>query len=78
MFFIEGSPNKDINEALREAERVRKALREEEYEKIVARAADAAKAAAKAAQSTEDGEDAPTTTVSRRVERRSAPGRRRY
>jgi hypothetical protein len=39
VFFEDGSPNKDIHEALREAESVRKALREEEAEKIAARTA---------------------------------------
>ena len=37
IFFEDGSPNKDIHEALREAARVRKALRQEEAEKIVIR-----------------------------------------
>jgi predicted nucleic acid-binding Zn-ribbon protein len=39
VFFEDGSPNKDIHAALREAERVRKALREEEFEKTANRAA---------------------------------------
>lgn len=70
VFFTEGSPNKDVQAALREAERVRKLLRQEEYEKIVNRTA----AAAAAAES--DGEDAETApSVSRRVERRSTMGR---
>ena len=38
IFFEDGSPNNDIHEALREAARVRKVLREEEPEKIVSRA----------------------------------------
>jgi hypothetical protein len=39
LFFENGSPNKDIHDALRAAERVRKALREEEAEKIANHAA---------------------------------------
>lgn len=39
MFFLEGSPNKDISAALREAQRVRKALRLAEDEKAQQRAA---------------------------------------
>jgi predicted nucleic acid-binding Zn-ribbon protein len=61
VFFLEGSPNKDVQQALREAERVRKLLREEEHEKILARAASAAQDV--------DGEPAPA--LSRRMERRS-------
>ena len=38
VFFEDGSPNKDIHEALREAQRVRKTLREEEIEKAASRA----------------------------------------
>ncbi len=71
VFFIEGSPNKDVQAALREAERVRKLLRQEEYEKVVNRAAAAATAAAES--DGEDGEAAPS--ISRRVERRATVGR---
>jgi hypothetical protein len=38
VFFEDGSPNKDVHEALREAQRVRKILREEETEKVAIRA----------------------------------------
>ena len=38
VFFLDGSPNNDIQDALREAERVRKVMREEESEKTVSRA----------------------------------------
>jgi hypothetical protein len=38
IFFEDGSPNKDVHESLREAQRVRKALREEEIEKAASRA----------------------------------------
>jgi len=61
MFFLDGSPNKDIHEALREAERVRKALREEEFEKIASPAT--------SPEETDETDQAPA--VSRRIERRS-------
>jgi hypothetical protein len=38
VFFLDGSSNKDTDAALREAERVRKLLRQEETEKIESRA----------------------------------------
>src|SRR5437764_12484081 len=38
LFFEDGSPNKDIHAALREAQRVRKILRMEESEKAASRA----------------------------------------
>lgn len=38
LFFLDGSSNKDTDAALREAERVRKLLRQEESEKIASRA----------------------------------------
>ena len=72
VFFIEGSPNKDVQAALREAERIRKLLREEEYEKIVARQ-NAATAAAAAPADGDEAEAAPT--ASRRLERRTTVGR---
>ena len=59
LFFIDGSPNRDINDALRQAERVRKLLRQAEDEKAMRPAASAAEA--------EDSEAAP---VSRRMHRR--------
>lgn len=65
VFFEDGSPNKDIHEALREAERVRKLLREEESQDISNRAA-----AARVEQN--DGPEAAAPTISRRrIERRS-------
>jgi predicted nucleic acid-binding Zn-ribbon protein len=42
LFFIEGSPNKDLHDALRDAERVRKALREQQAQDAAARAAEPA------------------------------------
>ena len=60
VFFLDGSPNKDIHDALREAERVRKLLRQEEDNKVVHSAASAAEI---------DGAEA-ASPVSRRVERR--------
>ena len=63
VFFLDGSSNKDIHEALREAERVRKTLREEEAEKIVSRTA-------AVAEQTDDPDTAPAVTW-RRVDRRS-------
>src|SRR2546423_14683626 len=66
VFFLDGSPNKDIHDALREAERVRKLLRQEEDDKVVRRAASAA--------APDDAEEAPA--LSRRVDRRARfPGR---
>ncbi len=62
VFFEDGSPNKDIHEALREAERVRKALRDEEVEKIATPSADAAEPT--------DGTDT-VPSISRRIDRRS-------
>ena len=41
LFFEDGSPNKDIHDALRAAERMRKARREEEAAKIAIPAASA-------------------------------------
>src|SRR3989440_11775096 len=66
VFFEEGSPSKDIHNALREAERVRKVLREEQFEKI-----------AHPAASAEPGGAAPVLGISRRgIDRRSPSGRR--
>lgn len=67
VFFIDGSPNKLVADALREAERVRKLLRLEEDEKAMARARAAA----------EGDDSAPASGVSRRMERRVRPGRSR-
>jgi predicted nucleic acid-binding Zn-ribbon protein len=70
VFFIEGSPNKDVADAMREAERVRKLLRQEEDEKALARAASVAEA-----RDSDDGQAAPAG-MSRRMERRVRPGGR--
>ena len=64
VFFEDGSPNKDIHDALREAERVRKALREEEAERIASRA--------ESVEQTESG-DRPSTFARRGIQRRSLP-----
>jgi hypothetical protein len=64
VFFEDGSPNQDIHEALREAARVRKALREEAAEKIVSRSA-------ASAEQTDDGADQVPVTSRRRLDRRS-------
>jgi predicted nucleic acid-binding Zn-ribbon protein len=69
VFFMEGSPNKDIAAALREAERVRKALRQEAAEKLSARPA------ARPEPHDEETEPAPSLP-SRRIERRARPGGR--
>ena len=59
LFFIDGSPNKDIHDALRQAERVRKLLRQAEDEKALRPAASAPEA-----------EDSEAPAVSRRMDRR--------
>jgi predicted nucleic acid-binding Zn-ribbon protein len=48
VFFLDGSSNKDTDAALREAERVRKLLRQEESDKIETRA--------ESAEQTDDGD----------------------
>jgi hypothetical protein len=63
VFFEEGTPNKDIQEALREAERVRKALRAEEAEKIASRPVASAEQA-------DDGIDQPPAMPRGRPDRR--------
>jgi NAD-dependent SIR2 family protein deacetylase len=59
MFFSDGSPNQDINDALRQAERARKLLRQAEDEKAVRPAASA-----------EQAEDSEAAAVTGRTERR--------
>ena len=59
LFFIDGSPNPDINDALRQAERVRKLLREAEDRKAMRPAASAP-----------ETEDSEAPAVSRRMDRR--------
>ena len=69
VFFLDESSNKDIQEALRDAVRVRKALRDEEAEKIATRAV-------APAEQTNDADPPPATTW-RRVDRRSRSAGRR-
>ena len=64
IFFEDGSPNKDIHEALREAARVRKDLRQEEAEKIANRSV-------VPAGQTDDGIDQLPVISRRRMDRRS-------
>ena len=64
LFFEDGSPNKGVHEVLREAARVRKALREEEAEKIANRSV-------VSAEQTEDGPDQRSAMSRRRFDRRS-------
>ena len=64
IFFEEGSPNRDIHDAMREAERVRKELREEEAEKILSRAT-------VVEQSDGDDPDGAPMISRRQIERRS-------
>jgi hypothetical protein len=64
IFFEDGSPNKNIHEALREAARVRKALRQEEAEKNNSRSV-------APADQTDDGTDQPPVISRRRLDRRS-------
>jgi predicted nucleic acid-binding Zn-ribbon protein len=59
LFFIEGSPNKDISDAMRRAEHVRKLLRQEEDDKAVRPAASAPEA-----------EDSEVAADSRQMDRR--------
>jgi hypothetical protein len=68
VFFEDGSPNKDVHEALREAQRVRKILRDEEVE--------AASRTTRAEQT--DGADAVPAISRRQMDRRaSSAGRPR-
>lgn len=69
VFFEDGSPNKNIHEALREAARVRKALRQEEADKTASRSV-------VPAEQPDDGTDQPPVISRRRIDRRS-PGRAR-
>jgi hypothetical protein len=69
VFFEDGSPNKDVHEALREAQRVRKILRDEEVEKAASRATRAEQT---------DGADAVPAISRRQMDRRaSSAGRAR-
>ena len=67
IFFEDGSPNRDVHDALLEAERVRKLLRHEEEEKVVSPAANAAE--------TEGTEMAPAPSSSRVDRRERSAGR---
>jgi hypothetical protein len=67
VFFLDGSPNNDIQDALREAERVRKVLREEESEQTVSRA--------ESTEQTESGERV-SAFARRGISRRSLPAGR--
>lgn len=73
LFFEEGSSNKNIQQALREADRMRKALRKEEMEKAASRAA-----AAAVEQTGEDETGIAPTRFGRRVERRGPAAGRRW
>jgi hypothetical protein len=64
VFFEEGSSNKNIHEALRAAERVRKVLREEKAEKVASRAPPAE-------QTGDTDSDSAPTISQRRIDRRS-------
>jgi hypothetical protein len=64
VFFEDGSPNKDIQQALREAAQVRKALRQEEAEKIASRSV-------MPAGQTDDGTDQTPAISRRHIDRRS-------
>jgi hypothetical protein len=69
VFFEDGSPNKDVHEALREAQRVRKILRDEEVEKAAGRATPAEQT---------EGADAVPAISRRQMDRRvSSAGRAR-
>jgi hypothetical protein len=69
VFFEDGSPNKNIHDALREAARVRKILRQEEAEKITSRSV-------VPAEQTDDGVDQAPINSRRRMDRRSFPAGR--
>jgi hypothetical protein len=69
LFFEEGSPVKDIQNAIRAAERARKALRHQEEEEFAARAA----ASAQAAKQVEEAEAERVTTYARRGFDRRGP-----
>ena len=67
IFFEAGSPNKAIDEVMREAARVRQALRDEEAEKI----AKAAKIAIRTAASVQQTDDGVASSSRHRLSRRS-------
>jgi hypothetical protein len=69
LFFEDGSPNKDIHDALRRAERMRKTLRQREDEEFASRAA--------VAEPAGNAEDV-SASGGRGVDRRARPAGRRY
>jgi hypothetical protein len=75
VFFEDGSPNRDIDEALREAARVRKALRDEEAEKIASVEKIAIRLAASSGQ-TDEGDDQASHSFTASRKSRSSPARR--
>jgi hypothetical protein len=78
VFFEDGSPNKDVHEALREAQRVRKALREEEIEKAASRQTRVEQADGADAEQL-DGADTVPAISRRQIDRRaSSTGRTKH
>ena len=71
LFFEDGSPNKDVHEALREAQRVRKILREEEIEKVASRMTRVEQPGGADAEQLDDADTVPA--ISRRQMDRRAP-----
>jgi hypothetical protein len=59
LFFEEGSPNKDIHDALRRAEGMRKAIRQREDEQFASRAADSEQATGDAEEVSGSGRRGP-------------------
>jgi predicted nucleic acid-binding Zn-ribbon protein len=77
VFFEDGTPNKDIDEALREAARVRKALRDEEAERKAKAERTAIRLATSAEQSDDDANQASHSFTASRKSRSSLAGRAR-
>ena len=75
LFFEDGSPNKDVHEALREAQRVRKILREEEFEKVASRATRVEQPDGADAEQP-DGADIVPSISRRHMDRRASPAGR--
>ena len=72
IYFIEGSPNKDIHTAMREAQRVRKALTDEAAQKAAARMAQAQALAKAQAQAEAEGDETASSYGNRpAMERRT-------
>jgi predicted nucleic acid-binding Zn-ribbon protein len=70
LFFEDGSPNRDVHEALREAQRVRKILREEEFEKVASRVTRVEQPDGADAEQP-DGPDAVPSISRRKIDRRA-------